>query len=106
MTHAVKSSLVLATLAVLLVGCGYAGELKIGETAPDFQSIIGVDGNKHGLADYQQAKLVVVVFTCNHCPVAAAYEDRLIALQKQYAAQGVQFVAINVNNIAADRLEE
>lgn len=47
----------------------------------------------------------MVVFTCNHCPVAVAYEDRLIALQKDYAPKGVQVVAVNVSNIPEDRLE-
>ena len=65
-----------------------------------FQGIVGVDDKPHCLADYKDAKLVVLVFTCNHCPVAQAYEDRLIALQKDYRTKGVQVVAINVNNIS------
>ena len=48
----------------------------------------------------------MLVFTCNHCPVARAYEDRLVALQKDYEPKGVQFVAVNVNNIPADRLDK
>ena len=106
MTSTVKLSLVLAAMMVFLFSCGHAGELKIGQAAPDFQNIIGVDDKEHALADYQKAKLVVVVFICNHCPVAVAYEDRLIALQKQYKDKGVQLVAVNVNNSPADRLEK
>ena len=49
------------------------------------------------LKDYADKKAVVVVFTCNHCPAAVAAEDRLIQLQKDYAAKGVQLVAINPN---------
>ena len=84
MARVVKCSFVLAALAVILTACGYAGDLKIAASAPDFKDIIGIDGKKHALADYKDAKLIVLVFTCNHCPVAMAYEDRLIALQKDY----------------------
>jgi peroxiredoxin len=80
--------------------------LTIGAAAPDFRNIIGIDDQKHSLADYKDAKLLVLVFTCNHCPVAQAYEGRLVALQEEYQAKGVQFVAVNVNNIPADRLPE
>ena len=106
MVRIAKSGFVLA--ALLLIPCvrGYAGQLKIGQAAPDFQGVIGIDDQKHSLADYRDAKLVVLVFTCNHCPVAQAYQDRLIALQKQYQAKGVQLVAVNVNNVPADRLDE
>lgn len=106
MTSTAKLSFVLATMMAFLVACGHRSEPKDGQAAPDFQGILGVDDKEHALADYKQAKLVVVVFTCNHCPVAVAYEDRLIALQKQYKDKGVQFVAVNVNNVPADRLEE
>ena len=47
-----------------------------------------------------------MVFTCNHCPVASAYEGRLVALQKDYKDKGVQVVAVNVNNIEPDRLDK
>jgi peroxiredoxin len=78
----------------------------IGQAAPDFVGIVGVDDKPHGLADYKDAKLVVLVFTCNHCPVAKAYEDRLVALQKDYQPKGVQLIAVNVNNLPADRLDQ
>jgi len=96
--------LVLATLAALLAARGDAADLKIGDAAPNFRNLIGVDDNRHSLSDYGRAKLVVVVFTCNHCPVAQAYEKRLIALQKKYDAKGVQFVAVNVNKLPDDQL--
>jgi peroxiredoxin len=106
MSRVAKLSFVLASVAVLFAVPSIAGELKVGAAAPDFKNLVGVDGQKHSLADYKDAKLVVVAFICNHCPVAQAYEDRLIALQKQYEPKGVQFVAVNVNNIPADRLDE
>ncbi len=71
--------------------------LKIGEVAPDF-SLRGVDGREHGLADFADKPVVLVVFSCNHCPYVQAYEDRLIAIQRDYAARGVQVVAINSND--------
>lgn len=106
MRRIAKASLVLTALATLLATRGYAGELKIGEAAPNFRGIVGIDDQKHALADYQDATLIAIVFTCNHCPVAQAYEDRLIALQKDYRAKGVQLVAVNVNNMPDDRLDK
>lgn len=65
--------------------------------APDF-SLKGTDGKTHSLADFKDAKALVVVFSCNHCPYVKAYEGRMIALQKDFAAKGVRFVAINSND--------
>jgi peroxiredoxin len=93
-------------LAISMCALGYADGLKIGDAAPDWSGIIGVDDKPHGLSDYKKTKLVVVVFTCNHCPVAQAYQDRLIALQKDYQSKGVQVIAVNVNNIPEDRLDK
>jgi peroxiredoxin len=84
----------------------YAGGLKIGDEAPDWSKIVGIDDKPHGLSDYKDAKLLVMVFTCNHCPVAQAYQDRLIALQKDYENKGVHLIAVNVNNIPDDRLDK
>jgi thiol-disulfide isomerase/thioredoxin len=79
-------------------------EFGIGDAAPSFEGLTGTDDKEHSLKEFADAKAVAVVFTCNHCPVAVAYEDRLVALQKDYADKGVQVVAINVNNIEADKL--
>lgn len=100
------AALGLMWLVVFSGACARAAEVKIGDAAPDFSGIIGIDDQKHSLADYKDAKLVVLVFTCNHCPVAVAYEDRLVALQNDYKAKGVQVVAVNVNNLPADRLDQ
>ena len=80
--------------------------LSIADAAPQWQNLQGVDDRQHSLSDYKEAKVVVLVFTCNHCPVATAYQDRLIALQKQYADKTVQVVAINVNTNASDKLDK
>src|SRR5206468_3228822 len=80
--------------------------VSVGEKAPDFSDLPGIDNKKHSLKDYKKAKAVVVVFTCNHCPVAQAYEERLVELQKAYQKRGVQFVAICANEEDADTLEK
>jgi peroxiredoxin len=72
--------------------------LKIGETAPDF-TLPATDGKTYQLAEaFKDAKSVVVVFTCNHCPYAQAWEDRINAFARDYAAKEVRVLAINSNN--------
>jgi peroxiredoxin len=70
--------------------------LSIGQDAPDF-SLPGVDGKTYTLASFKDAKLLVIVFSCNHCPYVVGSEDRMIALAKDYATRGVTMVAINSN---------
>jgi len=79
--------------------------LNIGDPAPEWSDLPGVDGKRHALADYRDAKALVVVFICNHCPVAKSYEERLIAFSKKYD-QRVQVVAISVSRNPADGLEK
>jgi peroxiredoxin len=71
--------------------------LAIGATAIPFD-LPGVDGRQHTLDDYADTPVLAVVFTCNHCPYAQAWEGRLIQLQRDYAERGVAFVAINAND--------
>ena len=102
-----KIAIGIAAAVVLLVATNcYAAKLKIGDKAPDWQGIQGVDDQSHGLADYKDAKAIVLVFTCNHCPVAKAYEDRLIEFQKDYKDKKVQVVAVSVNDHPQDRFEK
>lgn len=97
------------TLAVLIPVAAVAAEpvqtLAIGAAAPDFH-LPGVDGRDYSLKDFAAAKVLVVVFTCNHCPTAQAYEDRIIKLHADYQPQGVALVAINPNDPKAVRLDE
>ncbi len=79
--------------------------LSIGAAAPDFQ-LPGVDGKTYRLADFAAAKVLVVIFTCNHCPTAQAYEGRIARLVADYRDKGVALVAISPNNPAAVRLDE
>ena len=71
--------------------------MPVGTPAPPF-SLLGVDGEKRSLDSFADAELLVVVFTCNHCPYAIASEDRLIEIQNDYGNRGVQLVAINPND--------
>jgi len=79
--------------------------LEIGDPAPDFK-LPGVDGKDHSLADFAKSKLLAIIFTCNHCPTAQAYEDRIIRLHADYKDQGVALVAISPNDALAVRLDE
>jgi peroxiredoxin len=80
--------------------------LDIGSKAPEWKDLEGVDGKKHGLTELKKAKAVVVVFTCNHCPVAKSYEKRLMEFTKNYEKKGVKVVAISVSLYEADLLDE
>ncbi len=104
--HKFAAALAAAAAISLVAGRCYAAEskMKVGDAPPGWSDIIGTDDKPHALADYKQAKLLVLVFTCNHCPVAQAYQNRLIAVEKDYEPKGVQVVAVNVNNIEPDRL--
>lgn len=79
--------------------------LPIGSKAPDF-SLPGIDGKTYTLNDFNSAHLLVLVFTCNHCPTAQAYEDRIIQLTSDYKEKGVAVVAINPNDPLSVRLDE
>lgn len=98
----------LACAVLVLATAANAGEfnekLSIGDAAPAWKDLPGTDDKPHALADLPADKLVAVVFTCNSCPVAAGYEDRLIDFAQRRAGE-VAVVAINVNKIPEDSLE-
>jgi len=86
------------TLALILSLNLFAQEgYKPGDVAKDFR-LKNIDGKFVTLADYSKSKGVIVVFTCNHCPYAKAYEDRIIELDKKFASQGFPVIAINPND--------
>lgn len=100
----------LAPLSLLLATPLLAGEfnkvLSVGDAAPAWKELDGTDGKTHALADLKDKDVVVVVFTCNSCPVAADYEDRIVALAEANSGKDskVAVVAINVNTGKADAL--
>ncbi len=73
--------------------------IKIGDPIVPFR-LPGVDGRTHGTDDYATTPILVVIFSCNHCPYVQAWEDRMIAIQRDYLARGVQFLLINSNDPA------
>jgi thiol-disulfide isomerase/thioredoxin len=79
--------------------------LEIGALAPDFK-LMGVDGKTYSLSSFKNAEVLVVVFTCNHCPTAQAYEDRIIKITSDYANKNVAVVAIMPNDPSCLRLDE
>jgi peroxiredoxin len=79
--------------------------LPVGSPAPDF-NLPGIDGKLHNLAEYRASKVLVLVFTCNHCPVAQMYEKRIKQLTADYRDRGVALVAINPNDPNAVRFSE
>jgi peroxiredoxin len=99
--------LILAT--GVICRCAWAQEppptLAIGSSAPDF-CLPGVDGKTHCLKDYASAKVLVVIFTCDHCPTAQLYETRIKELVAHYQGRSVAFVALQPNNPKAIHLSE
>lgn len=93
---------------LLLAAFSFAADVKtlaIGAQAPDFQ-LPGTDGKMYSLKSFASAKVLAIIFTCNHCPTAQAYEDRIIALTKDYKAKGVAVVAVSPNDPKAVALDE
>lgn len=76
------------------------GGYKVGDKIADFK-LKNIDGNFKSLEDFKNEKGMIIIFTCNHCPYSVAYEDRIIALNKKYAALGYPVVAINPNDVKA-----
>ena len=79
--------------------------LVIGDHAPDFE-LPGVDDKQYSLKSFADARLLLIVFTCNHCPTAQAYESRIIKLHADYKDRSVALVAISPNDDLAVRLDE
>ncbi len=79
--------------------------LAIGASAPDF-NLPSVDGKRYTLASFKDAKILVIIFTCNHCPTAQAYEDRILQLTSDYTNKGVAVLAIMPNDPSSIRLDE
>jgi thiol-disulfide isomerase/thioredoxin len=108
MSRALHSVLAL-TLALPALAAAADGPsiptLAIGAQAPDFD-LPGVDGQRYTLASFATAKVLVLVFTANHCPTAQAYEDRIAKLDVDYASRGVQLVLVSPNDPLALRLDE
>jgi peroxiredoxin len=105
MTHHAFALLFAAAALALPAPADDPPTLAIGATAPHF-SLPGIDGKTHSLADYKSAPVLVVIFTCNHCPTAQLYETRMKQLVEDYRGKSVAFVAIAPNDPNSVRLDE
>jgi peroxiredoxin len=98
-----------ALVVALAAGSAQAGKfnkkLNVGDKTPTFSGLPGVDDKSYSLDDFKGKDVLVVTITCNHCPVAVAYEDRIVEFAKKYGDK-IGFIAINVNNIPQDRLDK
>ena len=74
--------------------------LALGSPAPNFD-LPGIDNRKYSLASFADKPILVVIFSCNHCPYVKDYETRMVSIQRDYAAKGVQLVAVNSNDAEA-----
>ena len=97
-----------ALSAIVADGVCVAEVIEIGSVAPAWCDLPGTDGRTYSMSDYADATVIVLIFTCNGCPYAVDYEDRIIALQTRYkdSVSGVQVVAINSNAASADSIEK
>ncbi len=96
-------------LVALFAGVAAAGKfnrvVSVGDVGKPFAGLTGVDDKPHALDEYLAGgKGVVLLFTCNHCPCAAGYEDRLFTLAREFQPQGVRFVAVSCGTDEADSL--
>jgi peroxiredoxin len=103
MTRFVTAAFAAAVLAV----SAQAAPLKVGAPAPKFSGLETADGKSVSISDFKGKDVLVVAITCNHCPVAIAYQDRLVEFAKKYGPDSkVALVAINVNNGEEDKLDK
>lgn len=83
--------------SLLILSSFSGGGYKVGDKVEDFK-LEGVDGSMVSMAGFKEAKGFIIVFTCNHCPYAKMYEDRIMQLDEKYAALGYPVIAINPND--------
>jgi peroxiredoxin len=102
-----RIALLMSVLLAPLTACA-AEPLAIGAKAPEWAALPGTDGKLYSLADFSERDVVVIAFTCNSCPYANDYEERLIAFAKEHCGKDskVALVAINANKVKADLPEE
>jgi thiol-disulfide isomerase/thioredoxin len=98
-------SLIFLSMTTFLFAAENPPTLPLGAKAPPFK-LPGVDGKNYSLNDFKKAKILVVVFTCNHCPTAQYYEERLKKIVTDYKPRGVALVAISPNDPKSVRLDE
>jgi peroxiredoxin len=92
-----KQSILTFVISLLSISLIHTDGYKVGDKATDFR-LKNVDGNMVSMKDFEDAKGIIVIFTCNHCPYSVLYEDRIIALDEKYKEKGFPVIAINPND--------
>ena len=110
MNKSKEQTLTVLAVVLCITGLSFSAQkqyksLEIGQKAPDF-NLPGVDRRNYKLADFADAKVLVIIFHCNHCPTAQAYERRIKKLAADYSSKGVALVAISPNDPKSVRLDE
>jgi peroxiredoxin len=90
-------SFIIAFTAFSFTATKFESGYKVGDRVEDFK-LKNIDGKMVSMSDYKDAKGLIVIFTCNHCPFSIAYEDRIIDIHKRYATKGFPVIAINPND--------
>jgi len=98
------AALVFLAIIETSLGGQFNQVLSVGDVAPEWSELEGVDGKKHSYVDVASKKFVIVAFTCNSCPYAVDVEDRLMALSSKAKELGGALITINVNTIEADAM--
>ncbi len=96
---------IFAAISQSAVAAKFNKNIDLGDQPAAWSDLKGTDGKTHSLSDYKKAEVLVVVFTCNHCPVANAYEARFNQLMQDFKDQKVRMVAISVSDSEVDSLE-
>lgn len=103
------SPLIVAAVFLNCCGLARAGKfnevLSIGDAAPAFSDLAGTDDRRYALADFAEARAVVVLFTSNACPISKGYDERVVALAAEFSPAEAQFVAINASRPDAESLQ-
>jgi peroxiredoxin len=104
--HWLATSLFTLVCAAQAIAGTYNKQLSIGDSGPEWNNLEAAAGGTHSLSDLADKEVIVVCFTCNTCPYAVDYEDRLIALTSRFAKEGSRcaLVAINANKVKDDLL--
>jgi Peroxiredoxin len=107
----IRSTIAFALMMSLIAGSAHAGEynkkLSIGDAGPSFKNLPAADGKTYSMADFADKDVIVMAVTCNHCPVAVGYEDRMIEFAKKYVTtpdSKVALIAVSVSNSEVDRI--
>jgi len=97
---------VIAVLTSSVEAGKFNAVLKVGQKAPQWVGLLGVDGKRHSLTDLKDSRAVLLVFLSNRCPMTRSYEARLKRLASEYRGRGLRLVGVSIGRTRADRLEK